>query len=167
LAHYAYTGFSRPVRKDGVTYREWPTDASPLQGFNAWFDNVLMRAYADADAANVETSYPALALQSFETNLDYAYDHYLRSGMLPINLLNGWNDGNKTKGFHQASFASEYALLAIWRYRQAQSSSISLHRQDLPSCDHIYTLSGQPACGTPDSLPGGIYIIQGRKVALK
>ncbi|MBR0268733.1 MAG: hypothetical protein IJQ48_01825, partial [Prevotella sp.] len=91
----------------------------------------------------------------------------LRSGMLPINLLNGWNDGNKTKGFHQASFASEYALLAIWRYRQAQSSNISLHRQDLPSCDHIYTLSGQPACGTPDSLPGGIYIIQGRKVALK
>ncbi len=167
LARYAYTGFSRPVRKDGVTYREWPTDASPLQGFNAWFDNVLMRAYADADAIEVETSYPSLVLQSFEANLDYAYEHYLRSGMLPIDLLNGWNDGNKTKGFHQASFASEYALLAVWRHRQAQASGIGLHRLDLPRHDRIYTIAGQPACGTPDTLPGGIYIMQGRKVALK
>ena len=126
-----------------------------------------MRAYADADAIEVETSYPSLVLQSFEANLDYAYEHYLRSGMLPIDLLNGWNDGNKTKGFHQASFASEYALLAVWRHRQAQASGIGLHRLDLPRHDRIYTIAGQPACGTPDTLPGGIYIMQGRKVALK
>ena len=123
LTQYSYTGFSKQKRKDNVTYREWPTDASPLQGFNAWFNNVLMRAFVDVDASTVDAPYAARSLESFETNLDYAYEHYLTNHMLPINLLYGWGDSYKTKGFHQVSFASEYAMLAVWRHRQQNPGS--------------------------------------------
>ena len=166
LTKYCYTGFSKLVHRDGMSYREWPTDKSPLQGFNVWFNNVLMRAYVDATASPVVSSFSDMSLQSFETNLDYAYDHYLRSHMLPINLLKGWEDNNKTKGFHQASFAAEYAMLAIWRHRQ-QTDAVSKMECHFQQPLKFYNLNGQLTQGTSDSLPHGIYIAQGHKFYVK
>ena len=166
LAHYSYIGFSRPVRREGVTYRRWPTDASPLQGFNAWFDNVLMRAYVDASASPDPSSYCGQSLLSFETNLDYAYDHYLKNHMLPIDLLGGWGDSTKTKGFHQVSFAAEYAMLAVWRHRQ-QTEDVSYIRHDFHLPTNYYNLKGQLMQGTLETLPHGIYVAQGHKLFVK
>lgn len=168
LCHYCYTGFSKPTRKDGVTYREWPTDASPLQGFNAWFNNVLLRAFVDVEATDIGNSYPVLSLQSFETNLDYAYDHYLQANMLPINLLGGWGGSNKTKGFHQVSFAAEYAMLAVWRHRKAeQEAGVIFPSINLNSESQVYNLSGQSVGGTRVIQPGSVYVMRGKKFLAK
>lgn len=57
-------------------------------GFRVWFDCVLMRGYADAYEAYDKT---ADAIRAFQQNLDYGYDNFLYEGMLPENLLTGWN----------------------------------------------------------------------------
>ena len=84
-----------------------------ISGFNNWFNNVLLRAYIDiypfyADAGK--------AVESFQKNLDYGYNKFLYKGMLPTNLLIGWNresGNNQTEGMFAFSFASEYARLAL------------------------------------------------------
>lgn len=115
LCRDSYREFTTSKTVDGVVYQQWPTDANALNGFNAWFDDVLMRAYVDAASVEVREA-TTNSLGSFQTNLDYAYNKYLRSNMLPINLLEGWGGSTKTKGFHQSAFAAEYAMLAIWQH---------------------------------------------------
>lgn len=119
LALNSIPAFSKTRIVDSTVYRQWDTDESPLSGFNAWFDNVLMRAYVDASIVGGEQESSRRALSSFQTNLDYAYDRFLLSDMLPIDLLGGWNGGTKTKGFHQSAFAAEYAMLAVWQHQKS------------------------------------------------
>ncbi len=114
LCENSYKAFTSSRTINGRVFTQWPTDENTLNGFNAWFDNVLMRAYVD-DATQTVREYTTKALTTFQTNLDYAYDKYLRSNMLPIDLLGGWGGSTKTKGFHQSAFAAEYAMLAIWQ----------------------------------------------------
>lgn len=128
LAQSSWRNFAKGRRINGNVFYEWPTDSKAEEGFNAWFDNVLMRAYVDAADQNTTVyngkSHAENALSSFQQNLDYAFDNYNRYDMLPINLLNGWEvstgNANVTKGFHQLAFASEYAMLAVWHSRQSQ-----------------------------------------------
>jgi len=83
-----------------------------ITGFRNWFNGVLMRGYVDvwpfcADAA--------LPIDSFQHNLDYAYDNYLYENMLPASLLVGWNTDkskNRVEGMFTFAFAAEYAVLA-------------------------------------------------------
>lgn len=89
------------------------TDATAERGFTTWFNDVLMRAYVDA-SPYTDSRMAATGLQSFQTFLDYAFEHYNRDNMLPIHLLDGWGEETKTKGFHQFAFASQYAMLAIY-----------------------------------------------------
>lgn len=117
----SFNFFAKGKRISGVIYREWPTDDVATSGFNTWFDDVLMRAYADAAPYNTTVynskSHVENALLSFEQNLNYAFENYNRDNMLPIHLLDGWGDSDVTKGFHQLAFASEYAVIALWRQR--------------------------------------------------
>ena len=117
----AFNFFAKGKRISGVVYREWPTDDVATSGFNTWFDDVLMRAYADAAPYNTTVynskTHVENALLSFEQNLNYAFENYNRDNMLPIHLLDGWGDSDVTKGFHQLAFASEYAVIALWRQR--------------------------------------------------
>ena len=84
----------------------------PIDGFNNWFNGVLFRGYVDA--------YPydgaaATAIDSFQKNLDYAWDNYLYEGMLPPSLLVGWNQDrsrNNVEGMFIFAFAAEYAVLS-------------------------------------------------------
>ena len=84
----------------------------PIDGFNNWFNGVLFRGYVDA--------YPydgaaATAIDSFQKNLDYAWDNYLYDGMLPPSLLVGWNQDrsrNNVEGMFIFAFAAEYAVLS-------------------------------------------------------
>lgn len=83
-----------------------------IDGFNNWFNGVLMRAYAEAYAA-----YPDAAdcAGAFQKNLDYAYSNFLYKHMLPVNPLVGWNRDqgkNNVEGMFTFSFAAEYAVLA-------------------------------------------------------
>lgn len=103
--------FAKYIR-DLNTY-EFISDKTAENGFNTWFNNVLMRALVDAAPITLNNS-AKTALTAFQTNLDYAFEHHNRHNMLPIHLLNGWGDEAVTKAFHQFSFAAEYAILALW-----------------------------------------------------
>lgn len=121
LAQASWRQFVKGRRLDGNVYFEWPTDEVATSGFNTWFDDVLMRAYADAAPYNTTVynskTHAENALLSFEQNLNYAFEHHNRDNMLPIHLIDGWGDSDVTKGFHQLAFASEYAVIALWRQR--------------------------------------------------
>lgn len=86
-----------------------------IDGFNNWFNGVLMRAYVD-----FYPWYPKVDsyIDSFQKNLDYGYDHFLHNGFLPSNLLTGWklnNNDDNTEGMFSFSFAAEYAVLARYQ----------------------------------------------------
>ncbi len=83
-----------------------------ISGFNNWFNGVMMRGYVDV-YPNYETS--ADYIDSFQKNLDYAYEHFVHNGFLPTNLLVGWSieaGNNKVEGMFTFAFAAEYAVLA-------------------------------------------------------
>lgn len=83
-----------------------------ITGFRDWFNDVLMRGYVDCAPLY---SASATAIDSFQDNLDYAWDNYLYENMLPTSLLGGWNmDRSKdsVEAMFTFAFASEYATLA-------------------------------------------------------
>lgn len=92
-----------------------------VDGFNNWFNGVMMRGWVDV--------YPyyngaGTAIQSFQDNLDYAYDNYLYKGFLPHDLLVGWStkeSDNKIGGMFCFTFAAEYALLAKYELEKAKA----------------------------------------------
>lgn len=83
-----------------------------IDGFNNWFNGVLMRAYVDFyPVYGTVDSY----IDTFQKNLDYGYEQHLYNGILPSNLLTGWNEDeneNNTEGMFSFTFAAEYAVLA-------------------------------------------------------
>jgi predicted alpha-1,6-mannanase (GH76 family) len=83
-----------------------------ISGFRNWFNGVLMRGYVDVyEADGTVADY----INSFQKNLDYAYDNFLYKGFLPTNLLVGWNRDNgknNTEGMFNFAFAAEYAVLS-------------------------------------------------------
>jgi predicted alpha-1,6-mannanase (GH76 family) len=86
-----------------------------ISGFNDWFNDVLMRGYVD-----VSTSYQNvdININSFQQNLDYAYDNYLHLDFLPTNLLVGWSldkSNNNVEAMFTFAFAAEYATLARYK----------------------------------------------------
>ena len=87
------------------------SDPTALHGFMTWFINVFLRAIIDAEPY-LEDNLAQLALDGHLANLNYAFERYNRDNLLPIHLTQGWGDEVKTKGFHQFTFASEYAMLA-------------------------------------------------------
>ncbi|WP_372648313.1 glycoside hydrolase family 76 protein [Draconibacterium sp.] len=86
-----------------------------IGGFRNWFNGVLMRGYVDVSlSCNEVDEY----INSFQMNLDYAYENFLYEGFLPTNLLKGWEEDhekNKTEGMFNFAFAAEYAVLAKYK----------------------------------------------------
>lgn len=83
-----------------------------ISGFRNWFNGVLLRGYVDVYPADGDV---AGYIDSFQKNLDYAYDNFLYKGLLPTNLLVGWNRDNgknNTEGMFNFAFAAEYAVLS-------------------------------------------------------
>lgn len=83
-----------------------------INGFNNWFNGVLMRAFVEA-----HNDHEAAAdyINTFQQNLDYGYENYLYNGFLPTNLLVGWSRtpaNNRTEGMFNFTFAAEYAVLS-------------------------------------------------------
>ncbi len=90
-----------------------------VNGFNNWFNGVLMRGYVDASASYAGASG---CIDAFQKNLDYAYEHFLYEAMLPTHLLVGWNRTDKSKNNVEAmftfAFAAEYAVLARYGWKK-------------------------------------------------
>lgn len=83
-----------------------------IDGFNNWFNGVLLRGYVDTFPYDHAASAP---IDSFQKNLDYAWDNYLKDDMLPPSLLVGWNQDrsrNNVEGMFMFAFAAEYAVLS-------------------------------------------------------
>ncbi len=83
-----------------------------VSGFRNWFNGVLMRGLVDVypHYVNVDEF-----INSFQKNLDHGYEHFLFNGILPTNLLTGWNsdvDKNNTEAMFSFAFAAQYAKLA-------------------------------------------------------
>ncbi len=156
--------FARYVRDMGVY--DFKTDATATEGFNTWFNDVLMRSFVDAEPYCDNTS-AKNGLKGFQTTLDYAYENHNRGNMLPIRLIDGWGSDIKTKPFHQFAFASEYAMLAVRLLRNLQSGGIAGVEadDDAVADDAVYTLDGIRLGRLADVEPGlsGLYIVGGEK----
>lgn len=158
--------FSKYVRKQQCY--EFNTDETARNGFNTWFNDVLMRGLADAAPYCTNTS-AINGLNGFQTTLDYAYDNHRRGGLMPIHLLDGWGDETVTKGFHQFAFASQYAVLAQWLLKKSEAEAgVSETLAPAAKADEsTYTLSGLKVgnySDVRDTLTNGIYIVGGRKL---
>ena len=94
--------------------------AFDTSGFRNWFNGVLMRGYVD-----LFPFYKGVAdyIDSFQQNLDYGYEHFLYNGLLPSDLLNGWNsdeEKNTTESMFSFAFAAEYAVLARYELEKTE-----------------------------------------------
>ena len=176
------SAFCKPKRIDLKQRWYFPYDNKTTEGFNAWFDDVLMRAYADAvpydNAKNAD-----FCLDVFQENLDYAYDKYLRDGFLPNNILDGWSykdgdstkENDKTKGFHQLAYASEYAVLAVTLIKNGDGAMgiVNFKKETPADVVDVYDVDGQnvrsnvSAESLLDDLPNGVYIVEGLKYTVR
>lgn len=87
----------------------------PVDGFSNWFNGVLLRSYIELYPFYNKVD---LYINSFQSNLNYGYDNYLYKGLLPTNLLEGWDKDekdNQTEGMFMFTFAAEYALLSDYK----------------------------------------------------
>ena len=167
LSRATWQVFAHMVKRiNGVAYYQYPIDESATNGFNTWFDNVLMRAYWDALPYNGVFS--AKCLIYFQQDLDYGFEHYLSDGFLPIDLIKGWKSDTVTKGFHQLAFAAEYAILAQWQKKTATAIVLPKAGKTSPE-GNVYGLDGtliQRKATSRDvaRLPHGLYIVGSRKL---
>lgn len=167
----SFAQFARSVRSKR-TY-EFKTDDSALNGFNTWFNNVLIRSYVDA-LPYCGNQYAADGIKYMQKNLDYAFENpdFNKGNLLPVLLLDGWEGDVKTKPFHQFSFASEYGVIAASMVGAAGeesgvNSSAICHEEKTRG--GVYSITGMHLGEyetVRDRLPKGLYIVGGKKLVL-
>ncbi len=84
-------------------------------GFNNWFNGILLKGFLQIYPVFEQA---ASYMDSFQQNLDYGYTHFLRSGLMPPDLLSGWHaDQNKNnlEGMFMFAYATQYALLSQYQ----------------------------------------------------
>lgn len=182
IATDSYEHF-RGTRKtiDGENYFPFPYDSDTLNGFNAWFNNVLLRAYVDAvpyaefkNRLGALDNYAKRGCENFQDNLDYAYENYLKDGFLPNNLLGGWEQNTKTKAFHQAAYAAEYAKLVQYIMTKDETTDIKNFNVETAGKNvNVYSIDGSQVRSNVskdkalDGLRSGIYVVDGEKHFVK
>lgn len=158
--------------RNGGSY-EFNTDANATEGFNTWFNDVLIRSLVDAlPYAEDNKVNPAKYLDYHQSNLDYSFENHNVGNLLPIHLRSGWGSEVKTKPFHQYSFASEYAVLAkkLLSQDNGQAAINVVNADPFESGADVFTLSGIKLgayLDVKDTLPTGAYIVGGKKVVIK
>ena len=98
--------------KDIPQYYSFETD-----GFNNWFNGILMRGYEEASVLDTQVE---AYLTAFQRNLDYGYERFNQDGFLPTNLLKGWakeKDGNGAEGMFMFTYAAQYAILSKHQWK--------------------------------------------------
>ena len=79
--------------------------------FSRWFDDVLMRGWIDATGIGVDAKE---GVATFQTNLDYSWENFLRQNALPRGLTGGWSNNqaqNDVRAIIAFAYASEYGML--------------------------------------------------------
>ena len=74
-----------------------------------------MRGYVAAYPYDINAGNP---IESFQDNLDYAWENHLYESMLPNNLLLGWGSDRskqKVEAMFTFAFAAEYAVLSSFK----------------------------------------------------
>jgi len=169
------------VTIDGTVFFQFPYDKNTLEGFNAWFDDVLLRAYVDAvpyaddqNALGKPDNFSKRGCDNFQQNLDYAYDNFLLDGFLPNNLLKGWEDNTKTKAFHQVAYASEYAKLIQYYVKSSETAGIgNFNVETADKKVDVYSIDGRRVRSNVskdtslDGLRPGVYIAGGEKYIVR
>ncbi|MFD2969982.1 glycoside hydrolase family 76 protein [Sphingobacterium bambusae] len=110
LANASFAYFA----KKGVNVADYYT--FDISGFRNWFNGVLMRGYVDFYPMHQASD---AYIAAFQQNLDYAYENFFYKGLLPTNLLVGWNRDrgkNNTEGMFTFAFAAEYAVLSRYEH---------------------------------------------------
>src|SRR5690606_36768926 len=82
----------------------------PHDGFNVWFNTVLLRGYVDLVPYDPNTRF---YIDEFRKTLSYAYTNHRINGFLPTDLLGGWHSSeskNNVDGTFMFSLASQWAL---------------------------------------------------------
>ena len=67
----------------------------------------------------VQTCALPICIDSYQDNLDFAWAKYRMDGILPVNLLLGWNlssASNNVEAMFSFTYASEYAMLANYQF---------------------------------------------------
>jgi hypothetical protein len=68
-------------------------------------------------------------IQTFQQNLDYGFEHFREQGILPGNLLMGWEEEqtkNNTEAMFSFTFAAEYAVLSRFAYIRSSHERVNL-----------------------------------------
>lgn len=106
-ARAAYSRFCKVIQKI-PTY--------PIDTQTTWFNLVLLQGFIDLypyDSDSVERY-----ILTFQTSLDYAYEHHLKDGLLPRDYVGGWNDKSSydqnVNVMDQAAASQMYAMLSLW-----------------------------------------------------
>ena len=79
--------------------------------FSRWFDDVLLRGWLAARQIGVDSKE---GVSTFQTNLDYSWDHFLHQNALPRGLTGGWSNNaaqNDVRAIVAFAYASEYGML--------------------------------------------------------
>lgn len=180
LANKSFVKFRGTSKRiNGVIYWPFPYDKSTKSGFNAWFDDVLLRAYVvsyplEKPKRLAVGYYSKMGCDAFQNHLDYAYDNFLRDDFLPNNMLEGWEDNTVTKGFHQLAYASEYGVLVDYQLRKLAVTGIeNFEAETSPRSVDVYNIEGQrlrsnvSESSALNGLGRGIYVVGGKKAAVR
>jgi hypothetical protein len=108
-AQGAYAHFAAKV-SDNVTY--WACTS------NIWFNNILLRGYLDLYPYAKEQT--IFYINTFQNSMDFAYEHYLYKGYMPINWSRGWGTQERDKNGRREALdhsanVEMYAMLANWQ----------------------------------------------------
>ena len=119
-------------------------------------------------------NYAKRGCENFQDNLDYAYENYLKDGFLPNNLLGGWEQNTKTKAFHQAAYAAEYAKLVQYIMTKDETTDIKNFNVETAGKNvNVYSIDGSQVRSNVskdkalDGLRSGIYVVDGEKHFVK
>ena len=105
LAKNSFQQFAS-LGKDVPQYYSFETN-----GFNNWFNGVLMRSYEEASRLDTQIGN---YLTAFQRNLDYGFERFHQDGFLPTNLLKGWGKEKEkqgVEGMFMFTYAAQYAVL--------------------------------------------------------
>lgn len=110
----AYEVFAKETQIDEKILCQYAPSSDNLYNGTTWFNLILLEGYLELFPYDENCK---KYIDAFQTSLDYAYENYQKdNGLLPRDLLNGWNM-NEAKDqekdiMDQAAYAEIYAQLA-------------------------------------------------------
>ncbi|MBQ5972485.1 MAG: alpha-1,6-mannanase [Prevotella sp.] len=174
----AHTAFTSITRVDGVRYRQMHYSKQSYNGTNGspWFNDVLERGFiAATEFVEATKAY----VEEEQACLDYAYDHHIIDGFMPINLIKGWDTSDesnpeqaKISVMYALSRASEYGMMVKYQASLTGIKGIEAEKKT-DGRVNVYSVDGRQVRSSVDrndatqGLQRGIYLVGGEKIAVR